>query len=199
MTDIVLVTASRQGCYLRLIACCPGEGRAGRTLRSSSGPTSVVFNLVYGRPYPAHRLQALPSSSSSVFFFSGGLGVGEKPVRGELVESTNRVPSPFISSQRFPFETFRVRYGKYGAGNGSWPFPPRCASFVCVERSRAGTPERAARALPIKGVELYGVTADPSRAGDRTLSPAGSRMPVETPNQRDPAAAHEERSAFDFA
>ena len=47
--------------------------------------------------------------------------------------------------------------------------------------------------------ELYGVTADPSRAGDRTLSPAGSQMPVETPSQRDPAAAHEERGVVIFA
>ena len=36
-------------------------------------------------------------------FFRGGLG--------ELVRSTHRVPSPFISSQRFPFETFRVNHG----------------------------------------------------------------------------------------
>ena len=43
----------------RLIACCPGEGRTGRTPRSSSGPTSVVFNLANGRLYPAYRLQAL--------------------------------------------------------------------------------------------------------------------------------------------
>ena len=50
-----------------------------------------------------------PSSSSSVcLFFCGGLGVGEKPARCELVWSTYRVPSPFISSQRSPFETFRV-------------------------------------------------------------------------------------------
>ena len=47
--------------------------------------------------------------------------------------------------------------------------------------------------------ELCGVTADPSRAGNRTLSPAGSRMPVETPSQRDPAAAHEERGVVIFA
>ena len=47
--------------------------------------------------------------------------------------------------------------------------------------------------------ELYGVTADPSRAGDRTLSPAGSRMPVEMPNQRDPAALHEERGVVIYA
>ena len=58
LAAIVLVTASRHGCYLRLIACCPGEGRTGRTLRSSSGPTSVVFDLVNGRPYPTYRLQA---------------------------------------------------------------------------------------------------------------------------------------------
>ena len=44
-----------------------------------------------------------------------------------------------------------------------------------------------------------GVTADPSRAGGRTPSPASSRMPVETPSQRDPAAAHEERGVVIFA
>ena len=47
--------------------------------------------------------------------------------------------------------------------------------------------------------ELYGVTADPSRAGDRALSPAGSRMPVETPSRRDSAAAQEERGVVIFA
>ena len=98
-----------------------------------------------------------------------------------------------------------MRYGKYGAGNGLWPFPPRCVSFVCVERSRAGEHprksypgmayQRSRRSLR----ELCDVTAGPSRAGDRTLSPAGSRMPVETPNQRDPAAAHEERGVAIFA
>ena len=41
----------------------------------------------------------------------------------------------------------------YGVGNGLWPFPPRCVSSVCVERSRASTPERAARAWPIEGAE----------------------------------------------
>ena len=67
------------------------------------------------------------------------------------------------------------------------------------------TPERATRAWPIKegddlsDRELCGVTADPSRAGDRTPSPAGSRMPVETPSQRDPAAAPEERGVVIFA
>ena len=33
--------------------------------------------------------------------------------------------------------------------------------------------------------ELCGVTVDPFRAGDHTLSPASSRLPVEAPNQRD--------------
>ena len=47
--------------------------------------------------------------------------------------------------------------------------------------------------------ELCGVTADPSRAGDRTLSPADSPMPVETPSQRDPAATPEERGVVIFA
>ena len=49
-----------------------------------------------------------PSFSSSVCLFSrGGLGVGEKPTCSELVRGTHRVPSPFISSQRYTFETFR--------------------------------------------------------------------------------------------
>ena len=91
LTAIVLVTAARQGCYLRLIACCPRERRTGRTLRSSSGQTSVVFNLAYGRPYPAYRPQALlPPLPVSVCFFCGGLGVGEKPTYGELVPLSPR-------------------------------------------------------------------------------------------------------------
>ena len=65
-------------------------------------------------------------------------------------------------------------------------------------------PERATRALLIKGRRffrlLYGVTAGPSSwAGGRALSPASSQLPVETPIQRDPAAAHEERGVVIFA
>ena len=60
------------------------------------------------------------------------------------------------------------------------------------EGPRKGVVERSLR-------EFYGVTADPPRAGDRTLSPAGSRIPLETPSQRDPAAAHEERGVVIFA
>ena len=45
-----------------------------------------------------------PSSSSCVcLFFRGGLGAGEGPTRGELVRSTHRIPSPFISSYDFSF------------------------------------------------------------------------------------------------
>ena len=47
--------------------------------------------------------------------------------------------------------------------------------------------------------ELCGVTADPSRAGDRTFSPAGSRMPVEATSQRDSAAAPEEHGVVILA
>ena len=47
------------------------------------------------------------------------------------------------------------------------------------------------------GAGARGCGPHPSRAGDRTLNP-GSRMPVETPSQRDPAAAHEERSVVIF-
>ena len=86
---------------------------------------SVVFNLVYGRLYPAHRLQALlPPLPVFVCFSRGGLGVGEKPTRGELVRSTHRVPSPFISSQRFPFETFQVNQHSMGLATAYGPFLP---------------------------------------------------------------------------
>ena len=68
------------------------------------------------------------------------------------------------------------------------------------------TPERATREWPIKGAEglsencaAWRRAAGPSRAGDRALSPAGSRIPVETPSQRYPAAAHEERGVVIFA
>ena len=44
--------------------------------------------------------------------------------------------------------------------------------------------------------ELLGVATDPSKDGDRTPSPAGSRLPVGTLSQRDPAAAQEELSVF---
>ena len=47
--------------------------------------------------------------------------------------------------------------------------------------------------------ELCGVTADLSKASDRTLSPAGSRLPVEKPSQREPAAAQEERGVVIIA
>ena len=127
LTAIILVTASRQGCcYLRLIAYCPGEGRTGRT---SSGPTSVVFNLFSGRLYPAHRLQApLPPLQLSVCFSCGELGVGEKPTRGELVRSRHRVPSSFISSQRFSFETLRVSQHSMGLAAAYGPFFDFCLS-----------------------------------------------------------------------
>ena len=97
LTAIVLITALRHGCYLCLIACCPGEGRTGRTPRSSSGPTPFVFNPGHGRPFPP-----LPLS----VFFRGGLGVGEKPACGELVRSTHRVPSHFISSCDYSLKPF---------------------------------------------------------------------------------------------
>ena len=66
----------------------------------------------------------LPSSSSVCLFYCGGLGVGEKPTRGELVRTTHRVPSPFISSQRFPFETFRVSQHSMGLATAFGPFLP---------------------------------------------------------------------------
>ena len=154
---------------------------------AASLPTSCVFNLVvYGRPYPAYRLRAL-LPPLFVCFFRGGLGVGEKPACGELVRSTHRVPSHFISSERFLFETSRRATAIYGAGNSSCPFPLRFYHpFVLREARRAphpkGCPSTAYQRRRRSLRELYGVTADPSRAGGLTLSPASSRPPVETPN-----------------
>ena len=60
-----------------------------------------------------------------LFVFSrGGLGVGEMPARGELVRSTHRVPLPFISPQRFPFETVRVSQHSMGLAAAYGPFLP---------------------------------------------------------------------------
>ena len=59
-----------------------------------------------------------------LFVFCGELGVEGKPTRGELVRSTHRVPSPFISSQRFPFETFRVSQHFMGLVAAYGPFLP---------------------------------------------------------------------------
>ena len=68
---------------------------------------SVVFSPANGRPYPEYRLRALlPPLPWFVCFSLGGLGVGEKPARGELVRSTHRVPSPFIFSYDFSLKPF---------------------------------------------------------------------------------------------
>ena len=67
-------------------------------------------------------------------FFRGGLGVVEKPTRGELVRSTHRVPSPFIFLLPFIFETFLARCDIYGVGNGLWLMAlssPLCIIRLC--------------------------------------------------------------------
>ena len=62
------------------------QRRLSSTLSTGALIQRTVFKLSF------HLFQCL-------FVFSrGGLGVGEKPTRGELVRSTHRVPSPFISS-----------------------------------------------------------------------------------------------------
>ena len=71
------------------------------------------------------------------------------------------------------------------------PFVLREAEWALQQGYPSMAYQRSRRSLR----ELCGVTADLSRTGDRILSPAGSRMPVETPSQRDPAAAPEERGA----
>ena len=72
-------------------------------------------------------------------------------------------------------------------------------SFKPGGHRRKGYPSTAYQRSRRSLRELYGVMADPPGAGDRAISPAGSRMLVETPSQRDPAAAHEERGAVIFA
>ena len=82
------------------------------------------------------------------------------------------------------------------------PFRPAVYHSVCVERSRVSTPERATLYGLSKEPEISQrivwcegmVKAGPSRAGSRKFSPASSQMPVKTPNQKEPAAAQEERS-----
>ena len=67
-----------------------GVPGAGNALRASSGPTPFVFNLVNVRYYPAPRLHAIiPPLPLYVCFSRGGLGVGEKSSRCELVGSTH--------------------------------------------------------------------------------------------------------------
>ena len=83
----------------------PGEGRARRTLRSPSGPGCFVSELDHLCLYQAHRPRAL-LLPLPFFFFRGGLGVGGKPTRGELVRSTHRVLSPFISTCDFSLKPF---------------------------------------------------------------------------------------------
>ena len=76
-------------------------------------------------PLSSTSSSSSPSSSSSVcLFFCGGLGVGEKPARCELVRGTHRVPSPLISSQRFSFETVRVSQHSMGLAAAYGPFLP---------------------------------------------------------------------------
>ena len=57
-------------------------------------------------------------------FFCGGLDVGEKPTRGELVRSTHRVPSPFISSYDFPSRPFGEPQDSEGLATAYGPFLP---------------------------------------------------------------------------
>ena len=107
-----------------------------------------------------------PSSSSSVcLFFRGGLGVGEKPTCGELVWSTHRVPSPVISSQRFPFETF-------------------------VEGSRVSTPERATRAWPIKLAQSSKESKISQRIVRRDGGPVQGRRPYTQPSRQTTAGGN---------
>ena len=70
-------------------------------------------------------------------------------------------------------------------------------------REAGENPRKGCARVPIKEgrtrKELCGVTEDSPRAGDRALSPAGSRLLVETPSQREPVAAYKERGVAIFA
>ena len=63
-------------------------------------------------------------------FFRGGLGVGEKPTRGELVRSTHRVPSPFISSYDFSSKPFGEPRQFMGLATAYGPFLHACLPAV---------------------------------------------------------------------
>ena len=59
--------------------------------RSASFPNSIICAFI------KHIVLELSFLLfQCLFVFCGGLGVGEKPARCELVRSTYRVPSPFI-------------------------------------------------------------------------------------------------------
>jgi hypothetical protein len=64
------------------------------------------------------------SSSSVCLFFCGGLGVGEERTRFELVRSTHRVPSPFISSNDFPSRPFGEPWNSMGLAAAYGTFLP---------------------------------------------------------------------------
>ena len=81
----------------------PGARPALRVDQVASFPNSITCTLI---KHTALELPFLLFQCSFVFF-RGGLGVVEKPTCGKLVRSTHRAPSHFISSERFPFETFR--------------------------------------------------------------------------------------------
>ena len=69
-----------------------------RRLSSTLSTGTLIQRAVFKLPFLLFQC---------LFVFSrGGLGVGEKPTRGELVRSTHRVPSPFISSYDFSLKPF---------------------------------------------------------------------------------------------
>ena len=96
---------------------------------------------------------SFPSSSSSVcLFFCGGLGVGEKPTRSELVRRTHRVPSPFISSHDFPSRPFGEPRNSMGLATAYGPFLPAVYHpFVLREAGWA----------PQKGLPEQGLSKEP--------------------------------------
>ena len=91
-----------------------------------------------------------------------------------------------------------------GLAEAYGPFLPAAYHLFVLREAGRAPPERAARAWPITRSrrslgELSSVTADPSKTGNRTPNPAGSRLPVETPSQWDPTgntAAQEERGVL---
>ena len=136
-------------------------------------------------PLSSVPFSSSPSSSSSVCLFScGGLGVGEKPTRGELVRSTHRVPSPFISSYDFPSRPFGEPQHPMGLAAAYGPFLPAVYHpFVLRETGRA----------PQKGLPEYGLSKE-SKISQRIIrrggEPVQGRRPYTQPSRQPTAGGN---------
>ena len=142
-------------------------------------------------PLSSTSSSSSPSSSSSVcLFFCGGLGVGEKPARCELVRSTYRVPSPFISSNDFPSRPFGEPWNSMGLAAAYGPFLPAVYhQLVLREAGRApqkGLPEHA----PSKESKIS------QRIVRRDGGPVQGRRPYTQPSRQPTACGNTHSKRF---